>query len=496
MERNTLRPFYFTVVFWGEVYRRYFLDLLLASLLSPNNIPALDPDRKSKFLIVTTQADWDALQSEPLFQEMRRYVEPIWFEMTPPGPKDHKMRVMSQGHKIATTYAFNHKAYGMYVTPDVIISDGSVKLLQTFAEQGWKVVLVAAFRFQYETIVRVLEAEGYLQPNRALSISPRELMRIALPNLHSETRRYEFEAPYYADQPVSPYWCVPGSSDIIMHSFQWAPLLVDYAGALAHDTATFEKWTMDGDYIWRNFPDSEHVHVVTDSDDIAYVSLTKEEDLHFDLAAQPHPFPHEVFHHFKIHRIRSFMYSRRIDALKRAVFRTPVIFHEGPISAAHRATIERAGLVVACGSNRWDFGSRLRADLFEQYNAGLVARRIGHKLMASAPQLWEQVWKKNRFYQWLFIYIPWWWLVRIAQHILRRLSPAIWLYRYRRFVWWRLMEKMGVVKERYFDWESGGWDVPAVSLVCPIYTIRWIWRHRDTLKKEFKSGGAGIRGRC
>ena len=76
---STLRPFYFTVVFWGEEHRAYFTDLLLASLLSPNNIPALNKHRKSKFLIVTTKQDWSQLQSHSLFLQLREYIEPVFF---------------------------------------------------------------------------------------------------------------------------------------------------------------------------------------------------------------------------------------------------------------------------------------------------------------------------------------------------------------------------------------------------------------------------------
>src|SRR5437763_8638478 len=94
--RQQLRPFYFTVVFWGAEYRGYFTDLLLASLLSPNNIPALKLERRSKFLIVTTRADWKAVQTHPLFRLLQQYVEPVWFEMSMPQPCDSKMFVMSQ----------------------------------------------------------------------------------------------------------------------------------------------------------------------------------------------------------------------------------------------------------------------------------------------------------------------------------------------------------------------------------------------------------------
>jgi hypothetical protein len=61
-------------------------------------------------------------------------------------------------------------------------------------------------------------------------------------------------------------------------------------------------------------------------------------------------------------------------------------------------------------------------------------------------------------------------------------------------VWWRLKEKVGMVEERHFDWRIGGWDAPSVSLVCPVFTIRWLWRHRASLLKELMPGGGGIRG--
>ncbi len=161
MENSILQPFYFTVVFWGEVHRRYFLDLLLASLLSPNNIPVLNPARKSKFLIVTTRKDWEALQLEPLFLQMQRYVEPVWFEMAFPHERESKMLVMSQGHKQVTMRAFADRAYGIFVTPDLVLSDGSVAAMERLAEAGKKVVLSVAIRFAQETLLAEMEREGY-----------------------------------------------------------------------------------------------------------------------------------------------------------------------------------------------------------------------------------------------------------------------------------------------------------------------------------------------
>src|SRR5689334_18163782 len=113
----SLSPFYFTVVFWGEVYRGYFTDLLLPSFLSPGNVPALKRERNSKFLIVTTRDDWDALQGNKMFQLLKDYVDPVFYEMPWPQPDENKMLVMSRGQKILITRAFQDRALGVFVTP-------------------------------------------------------------------------------------------------------------------------------------------------------------------------------------------------------------------------------------------------------------------------------------------------------------------------------------------------------------------------------------------
>ena len=125
-KEGALRPFYFTVVFWGAEHRGYFTDLLLASLLSPHNIPSLKKERRNKFLIVTTSQDWTILQDHVLFRRLCQYVEPVFFEMPFPGKHDSKMLVMSSGHKQVSMKAYEDGAYGVYVTPDLILSDGSV----------------------------------------------------------------------------------------------------------------------------------------------------------------------------------------------------------------------------------------------------------------------------------------------------------------------------------------------------------------------------------
>ena len=496
MENSILQPFYFTVVFWGEVHRRYFLDLLLASLLSPNNIPVLNPARKSKFLIVTTRKDWEALQLEPLFLQMQRYVEPVWFEMAFPHERESKMLVMSQGHKQVTMRAFADRAYGIFVTPDLVLSDGSVAAMERLAEAGKKVVLSVAIRFAQETLLAEMEREGYLKPGQPLVLPARDLMRMALQHLHTETLRYEFDAPYFADQPISVYWQVPGGGGIIIYSFSWAPLLVDYSTLGDHDASTFDEWTMDGDYIYRNFPDPNDVYVSRDSDELVLVSFTKEADLHFDLAVDPR---RRWWNRFaapaKSQRIRDLKDSSIMDSLKGAIFSEPVYLHSADITPAwHEWRIHADDIIsTACHPRApvRNLEGQFVSDVYTHSGTGQS------RFSAWVVDRFSDESSPNKLLWWLLI-LFWLAVVRpfryVATRIIYGYSILYWYWRYRRFVFWRLKEKLGIVEARHFEWQDPVWAEPGVSIVCPIFTIRWLWRHRDSLVKEFKPGGAGIRG--
>lgn len=546
MESNTLRPFYFTVIFWGEVHRRYFLDLLLASLLSPKNIPAINPARKSKFLIVTTRVDWDALQSEPLFQQMRRYVEPVWFEMPFPEPHESKMLVMSKGHRIVSKRAFDDQAYGVYVTPDLVLSDGSLAAMERLAEEGRKVVLSVAIRFQQEPLLEEMAQQGYFKPGQPLVLPARDLMRMALRHLHTETLRYEFDAPYFTDYPISVYWWVPKGNGMIIYSFSWAPLVVNYGALHHHDASTFEKWTVDGDYIYRNFPDPKDVYVVTDSDEIVLVSFTSEKDLHFDLVRSPGKQWKSQFlmERTKVTWIRSIMNCSVMDPLKRSVFKQPVFLHSAELDKAWQCRRRETDQIID-RAHRTDLEGRFLADIsfymgtgqsrfsdwvIQRYNKEDVVR---DSVWWAVILFWLAVIKPIRslrtyyargvarpYWIWRYRRFVWWELKEKLGLVEERHyhwqnsgweAPAVglvcplftirwlfrncrWLWCYRRFVWWRLKEKLGLVEERHYHWENSGWEAPAVSLVCPIYSIRWMWRYRYWLLKQLKPGGLGIRG--
>jgi hypothetical protein len=304
-------------------------------LLAPGNIPALENKADSRFLICTTAADWEAVQQAPNFARLLSHIGVIHLEMPVPRPEENKMLVMSAGHARMSQMCFEHKAVGVYVTPDLVVSDGTVTTLQRRVREGKDVVLVAAVRFSHEGCIPELTQRGFLQPGSPMAVTGRELMGIALRHLHSETQCYEWSADYFTDYPIACFWRVPDGSGIILYSFSWAPLALNYAAIESHDTSTFQNWTLDGDYVNANFGNRPgRVYVVCDSDEIAMVSFTKESELNHELLPYWYCGVRVLDEPIKIRNLRRIYNSDVMDPLKRGLFPARVAWHGGPIDPA------------------------------------------------------------------------------------------------------------------------------------------------------------------
>ena len=342
------RPFYFIVVLWGERFRKYFLDFCLASALSPGNIPSLHPSRLSKFLIATRPEDWAAMCETRIFKLLEPYIEPVYIEIPPCPPRQSGYQHMSTGHRIACEMAYRDKAYAVILTPDCMLSEGSVARLQELAHGGVQLILTAALRFGEEPFLAHLRDLGVLpgddrgKSGTPVTITGRQMVYAAVNGFHSETLAYEWDAPGIMAISPAAWWRVPGEDGILLHSLSWAPLLLDYGAIGAHDTSTFDQWTLDGDYLFNNTQSLKKIHVVQDSDELFLASWGPLAER----AANKTRFPFDRFlagHFFK----QSF-YSGFFDPLKRKLFFLPVRWHSRPLNDTWRAIEARAMRELLC----------------------------------------------------------------------------------------------------------------------------------------------------
>lgn len=332
----SLRPFYFMVVVWGERYCDFLLRYCLASLLSPNNVPALK-NHGNKLLIATTKEDRLRLEGRPMLQKFARYCEVEFIDIPPCPPEISACIHMGIGHKKLTQLAFENRAYGVVLTPDMMNSDGTVAAMQMRALEGYEVMLTVALRFAEEPLFDHLRKIGVF-PAQESNVDPlpivatgRQLAWAGLRSFHSETLCYEWEQPYFAEIPSAVWWRVPEEDGIVVHSLSWAPMLVDYGAIERHDSSVMDEWTIDGDYIHKNFGVKGKVYVVQDSDELMQVSWAPLEDRRQELKPNPAYTPGLMGEWAKGRAFHKSLNGPMFDPLKRELFIKPVYWHGGKL---------------------------------------------------------------------------------------------------------------------------------------------------------------------
>lgn len=350
---RVLRPIYFVVVVWGEDFTDLLLQFCIPALLSPNNIPALH-NRGNRFLIATTDEDWKRIEIHPIVSLLKRYVELVFIRISPPAEGVPFHLHMGIGHKLATQMAFEHRAYAMVLTPDLIVSDGCIALAQKHVTEGVHLVLTPALRFAEEPLFEHLAKLGVASidsrlgdEGRPLVATGRQLAWAGIRSLHSETLSYEWDASFFSVFPQACWWRVPGEDGIIVHSLSWFPLILDYKAVADHDSSVMDNSTIDGDYLDRNFGATARMYVVEDSDEAMLVSWAPLGERACSLAPDPQfqrPLIGEWLKGLSFYKA---LCDPRFDPLKRNLFARPVYWHGGEINEPRwRAVESRAACVL------------------------------------------------------------------------------------------------------------------------------------------------------
>ncbi|MDR4493594.1 MAG: hypothetical protein R3B74_04070 [Nitrospirales bacterium] len=372
-ESAVLRPFYFIVVFWGETFRDYLCDFGLPSLLAPNNIPAIQGVGVSFSFVRLHRIGWRC--RKPDFLGLKEYIEPYFIEIGLPPEGKSGCEHMGVGHKLAAQMAFEDKAFGVFLTPDLMVSDGTIRALKKCAYAGIKVVLTAALRFGEEPLFENLRSLGILQKGDRhsksglpLSISGRQMVKAGIRSFHSQTKRYEWEAPYFSSFPCACWWDVPGEEGVVLHSLSWAPFLCDYAAVETHDTSTFDDWTLDGDYIFQNFKNPNDMYIVKDSDEVMLVSWAPLADRPQKVSPNFLKGLPVVGEWIKGGILRAALLSGIFDSLKREIFFLPVMWHGGTLSPNWEKRVSECQQVLTRYVGDLDPDSM--ENPFEKYNSG------------------------------------------------------------------------------------------------------------------------------
>jgi hypothetical protein len=250
---------------WGAGHLNLFLSVGLPSLLSPGNLPAFAANANCRYRIYTRPSERALLEASSTFQQTKALLPieiiDIEEEITVPH------RTMSDCHIDTMGLADREDAAAVFVPPDCVWSDGSLKRLLTIANSGKSVVHMCGIRLDRDAVVPQL-AEHATDGGRVLSLQPRALVGMALNHLHPIAYSHFWNEYDGGLMPANLMWTVP-SEGLLLRCFHLHPLMVKSQVPFAKFSST-----IDDDLVLYACPDKTRDHVVTDSDEILVFELS------------------------------------------------------------------------------------------------------------------------------------------------------------------------------------------------------------------------------
>jgi hypothetical protein len=261
-------PIHIIIPVWGDAYTRCLLDVGLPAIMAPGNLPALG--RQGHLChIITTSADRRTIEAAPVFGPLSAHIDIRFDEIDDdPAVSGDRHAWQSYCNRVGIKVADQRGAAMVFLNPDVVVADGGLKALATRLAQGKRAIQVLGVRLVKEAVVPLL-VDGYRSDDATrLTISPRELIALAMPNLHPLTLTHSYERPDLDIAPSLLFWAA-ASEGLVARCFHLHPMLVHPRVR----NAPFST-TIDDDYLRAACPDSADEYVVVDSDEFCACELS------------------------------------------------------------------------------------------------------------------------------------------------------------------------------------------------------------------------------
>ena len=268
--------FHLVTAVWGEEYISTYLDICLPNQLSSGNLPVFFDQRGSLYKIYTSEKDAETIRNNRHFKEIERSMETAITTLS--GlyvPSDHSSQnehaqalfSMNRCHRLAITEANVEDAAIVFLTPDLIFSQGSFANLLKLADSGYRAILTQTIRVIKESmapelITKFVDGNGYLQ------IPARSLVSLSLSNLHHLSEKYFVDSKFFAQTPRNLFWRVEDEG-FLGRCSHFHPLMI-------HPTrkTVLPLLANDHDFYINSVSDFDDFYIIEDSDIVTACDLT------------------------------------------------------------------------------------------------------------------------------------------------------------------------------------------------------------------------------
>jgi hypothetical protein len=232
----------------------------LPSLLADDNLRAFTELHRVTYRIFSSRRDIRRITASPAFGRAREFVN---FELIAV-PVERDLDPIALHHQLWRRGLEEARKAGkmiLFVPPDVIWSNGSLRHVAEQVKRGKRAVFMTYMRVISETCVPEVRRLYLSADGSTIKASSNDLVAMALRHIHPLTLTYLRDSPHFPIHPEFILWPVPDEGFLMR-------VLVREIFAL--DPKMFE---LNAQALLAAPPDPDLVHYVTDSDDLFSLSL-------------------------------------------------------------------------------------------------------------------------------------------------------------------------------------------------------------------------------
>lgn len=371
-----LSHFHFIVPVWGEDHTALFRDICLPLLLTKNNLQCFKDDPSALFVIVTRIKDAQLLRESENFARLEQII-PVRFIFAD-GLIDYRdpHKSMSRCYQLAMNLpqVVRGRTAFIFLTPDTIWSDGTMRRLYELRESGIRVVMVAGLRIALEKVQRLFRRFIRDNPTNP-QISNATLVQIALESLHPMSLAHNLfgdDGEFLSAWPSHVYW-IFGKEALICHAFHLHPILV-----VAPYRNVQIRTTIDGDFIARLGYRKHDFHVVCNCDEIVCFELSSITKSWGQPLSQP-----------SLNAIQKFA-LRNANPIHWEFFKKRIIFKVDPAFRIPKEVEEHIDYVVhkIC---KWRLLSKIYYILYQRTLLLRIAQPVFHKIVRPSLRFFKNI---------------------------------------------------------------------------------------------------------
>jgi hypothetical protein len=248
---------------WGKKYCNLYIKYALPSHLAKNNADYLT--KNDQYVIFTNESGKELLNKSPQLRILAQYVTIKW-KITK--KKRLEWKDMTNFHKMVIDYSQKKDTGCVFLGPDFIISQGTIKRIKELVSGGKKLILAPGLRTDYEKFTKKIKR--HIKRSQ-LSISNIKLANHIAQCMHRITKSQFLNSSRFTFWPSAIINSDTNSGNYCIQSLHIHPIY-----AKPENTRNQSQFdSIDGEFLESFINEKKNIYISQSSEDIILAEISE-----------------------------------------------------------------------------------------------------------------------------------------------------------------------------------------------------------------------------